>query len=120
MSVNGPMNESCTSVGKAVIQTPGINLSDMMVVTEPSIVKGIVIHTDVTTDAIDIWKLRINGYIPSNEVRFPGTNGLAANTGEFIPASRRVEVIPGDRLQLLQGGESSGPGTVHASLVIGT
>ncbi len=118
LASNGPLNEHCLQLGEiANITTPNVDFSIPVTMTEPSIIKGIVIHTEVLTDAIDIWKLRVNGADVSPSVTFSGTDGLAANSGEFIAASSRLELLPGDRVELRSGGQSTS-GKVYAALVI--
>lgn len=118
LASNGPLGEHCLQLGEiANITTPNVDFSIPVTMTEPSIIKGIVIHTEVLTDAVDIWKLRVNGADVSPSVTFRGTDGLAANSGEFIAASSRLELLPGDRVELRSGGQSTS-GKVYAALVI--
>lgn len=61
----------------------------------------------------------MNGADLSPSVTFRGSIGLAYQTGEFIGPSSRVELLPGDLVQLRSGGQSSGGfGVVYASLVL--
>jgi hypothetical protein len=112
------LNEEIVQAGTvASLTTPG-DFDVDVVVKEASIVKGVVVHTVDLTDAVDVFSIEVNGAATSPVTVCNGTNGVAANRGEFIGASRRLEVSPGDRITVVNGGQSTGVAAAFAAVVL--
>ncbi len=113
------LNEEVAQLGKVADLTTATDYDVSVVVKEPSVVKGVIVHSVDLTDAIDVFSLKVNGSATSPVTVFNGTDGLAANKGEFIGASRRIEVNAGDLITLANGGQSTGGGAAYAAVVLG-
>ncbi len=113
------LNEEVLQAGTVSDLSASSTFSVAVVVSRPSIIKGIVVNTVDLTDAVDLFTINVNGAATSPVTTCRGTDGVAANVGEFIGCDQRLAVNSGDRIQVLNGGQSSGTAAVFAAIVIG-
>lgn len=110
-------NEMVVQAGRvANLTTPG-DYDIPVTIGEPCYLKGIMFHTKSLTDAVDVLTLKVNG-TPSSVV-CNGRSGIAANSGEFLGASTRLDLLPGDKVEVTNGGQSTGGAAAFCALVLG-
>jgi hypothetical protein len=114
----GNIGDVTTSAGKVADLTTATDYDIGVVIAESMTIRGIMFHTEVTTDAADSLRLKVNG-ANLGSYRFNVTNGLLANSGEFVGISKRYEAVPGDLIEINNIGTSTGGAPAHVSIVFG-
>ncbi len=114
-----PLNEDVLPVGNVADIGASSTFDVAVTVRRASIVKGVVVNSVPAIDAINTFEIEINGAVTSPVTLCLGSAAAGANTGEFVGAGRRLEVNPGDRIEVTCDGANTNTGLAYASVVLG-